>query len=77
MNHTQMVKRSQALLRAAGAVPVRSDGSHQVWRMPSGRIFPIQLHAGVWSRSPRGWKNLMTAIRRLVRSEKLRVERVP
>jgi len=76
VNSGQMIKRSQALLRAAGATLVRRNSSHEIWMFPrSGAIYPVQLHAGV-GRSARGWKNVQAAIRRLARAKRLRGEEV-
>jgi len=36
------------MLRAAGAVPVRTRGSHRIWRFPSGRVLVLKVnHSGV------------------------------
>ncbi len=78
MNPNQAIRRSQDLLRAAGAVPVRRNSGHEIWRFPSGAILPVQLHprGGTW-RSQRGFQNLMADIRRLARAERLRAEETP
>jgi cardiolipin synthase len=70
MNSAQMIKHSQALLRAAGAVPIRRKGGHEAWRFPSRAVYPLQVHPGPW-RSPRLFKKVTASIRRAARAERV------
>jgi predicted RNA binding protein YcfA (HicA-like mRNA interferase family) len=68
MNARQAIRKSKAMLRAAGAVPVRQKGGHETWVLPSGRIYPLQVHPGPW-RSPHLFKKVSASIRRAARAE--------
>lgn len=56
-----------AELRRLGCEPVRTNGSHQVWRTPSGKTVPVVVNHVSAGAS----RNVLGTLRRVLRAEGL------
>lgn len=61
----QWFRDATALLRAAGAVQVRTSGGHAIWRV-AGRTVAVPAHGRACG-SPRAQRNVLATIRRTIR----------
>lgn len=58
-------------IQAAGCIPVRVKGSHQVFRTPSGNSIPLVINHQNAEVTP----NVLASVRRALQSEGIRLKR--